>query len=85
MLAGVAAVVGLAAAQLALSALGEPYLERTTVGFPSGTTSTCRRRPSCYALGLAVIGAVVAGVMPARKITRGLGTRLRAGPPAAVA
>jgi putative ABC transport system permease protein len=32
-----------------------------------------------YALTLAVIGAVVAGVMPARKITRGLGTRLRAG------
>jgi cell division protein FtsX len=32
-----------------------------------------------YALALAMIGAVVAGVMPARKITRGLGTRLRAG------
>jgi hypothetical protein len=32
-----------------------------------------------YALALAVIGAVVAGVTPARKITRGLGTRLRVG------
>ena len=31
------------------------------------------------ALALTVIGAVVAGVMPARKITRGIGTRLRAG------
>jgi hypothetical protein len=36
-------------------------------------------RTVAYALALAVIGAVVAGVIPARKITRGLGTRLRAG------
>jgi hypothetical protein len=32
-----------------------------------------------YALMLAVVGAIVAGVMPARKVTRGLGGRLRAG------
>jgi hypothetical protein len=32
-----------------------------------------------FALALAVLGALVAGATPARKITRGLGTRLRAG------
>jgi predicted permease len=78
-LAGVAAVVGLAAAQLALTRWGEPYLAMNYGRLPfwydfnlSPTTIVC-------ALGLALIGAVVAGVMPARKITRGLGTRLRAG------
>jgi predicted permease len=78
-LASVATVVGLVAAQLALTRWGEPYLDMNMGLLPfwydfnlSPTTIGC-------ALTLAVIGAVVAGVMPARKITRGLGTRLRAG------
>ena len=79
-LSGVAAVVGLAAAQLTLSVWGEPYLK---VGYgvpqlPFWYDFTLSPTTIVYALGLAVIGAVVAGVMPARKITRGLGT-LRAG------
>jgi predicted permease len=80
-LAGVAAVVGLAAAQLALTRWGEPYLkmgmevERLPFWYDFDLTPTT----IISALALAVIGAVVAGVMPARKITRGLGTRLRAG------
>ena len=46
-LAGVAVVVGLAAAQLALTRLGKPYLEMNYGrGFLSGSTSICRRRPS---------------------------------------
>jgi putative ABC transport system permease protein len=80
-LAGVAALVGLSMAQLALTRWGEPYLvmafdvERLPfwLDFNLSTTTIIS------ALTLAVIGAVVAGVMPARKITRGLGTRLRAG------
>jgi putative ABC transport system permease protein len=80
-LAGVAVVVGLAAAQLSLTLWGEPYLK---MGYgvpklPFWFDFTLSPTTIGYALGLAVIGAVVAGVMPARKITRGLGTRLRAG------
>jgi hypothetical protein len=78
-LAGVAAVVGLAAAQLALTRLGRPYLEMNYEQLPFWYDFDLSPMTIIYALALAVIGAVVAGVMPARKITRGLGTRLRAG------
>lgn len=78
-LAGVAAVVGLAAAQLALSRLGKPYIEANYDLLPFWYNFNLSPTTILYALGLAVIGAVVAGVLPARKITRGLGTRLRAG------
>ena len=78
-LSGVAAVVGLAAAQLALSRLGKPYIEANYDLLPFWYDFNLSPQTILYALGLAVIGAVVAGVMPARKITRGLGTRLRAG------
>ncbi len=80
-LAGVAAVVGLAAAQLTLTIWGEPYLK---VGYgvselPFWFDFTLSPTTVVYALALAVVGAVVAGVMPARKITGGLGAGLRAG------
>jgi predicted permease len=78
-LAGVATVVGLAAAQLALTRWGEPYLEMNYGRLPFWYDFNLSPRTIVYALALAVIGAVVAGVMPARKITRGLGTQLRAG------
>jgi putative ABC transport system permease protein len=78
-LAGVATVVGLAAAQLALSRLGKPYIEANYDLLPFWYNFNLSPTTIMYALALAVIGAVVAGVMPARKITRGLGTRLRAG------
>ncbi len=80
-LAGVSAVAGLAAAELALTRWGESYLEmafgveRLPFWFDFKLSATT----IISALALAVVGAVVAGVMPARKITRGLGTRLRAG------
>jgi putative ABC transport system permease protein len=80
-LAGVAVVVGLAAAQLALTRWARTYLEigldvnRLPFWYDFNLSPTT----IIYALALGVIGAVVAGVMPARKITRGLGTRLRAG------
>ncbi len=80
-LAGVAAVVGLAAAQFALTRLGKPYLMMAyeTTMLPFWFDLDLSPTAIIYALALAVVGAAVAGVMPARKITRGLGTRLRAG------
>jgi putative ABC transport system permease protein len=78
-LAGAAAVVGLTAAQLALTRWGEPYLVMNFGRLPFWYDFTLSSTTIGYALALAVIGAMVAGVVPARKITRGLGTRLRAG------
>jgi predicted permease len=78
-LAGVAAVVGLVAAQLALTRWGKPYLEMNIGRLPFWYDFNLSPATVGYALGLAVLGAVVAGMVPARKITRGLGTRLRAG------
>ena len=76
-LAGVAAVVGLAAAQLALTRWGEPYLVHAMGRMPFWYDFNLSPTTIMNALAFAMIGAVVAGVMPARKITRGLGTRLR--------
>src|SRR5688500_17173838 len=79
-LAGVAVVVGLAAAQLSLRIWGEPYLEMNYGGaLPFWFDFDLSTSTIVSALGLAVVGAVVSGVVPARKITRGLGTQLRAG------
>jgi predicted permease len=78
-LAGFAAVGGLVTAQLALSRLGRPYLEMNYGRLPFWYDFNLSPTTIMSALALAVIGAVVAGVMPARKITRGLGSRLRAG------
>ena len=78
-LAGVAAVVGLGAAQLALTRWGEPYLDMNMEMLPFWYDFSLSPTTIVYALALALLGAVVAGVMPARKITRGLGAKLRAG------
>jgi predicted permease len=78
-LAGVAAVVGLAGAQLALTRLGGPYLEMNYGVLPFWMNFNLSPTTILYALALSVIGAVVAGVMPARKITRRLGSQLRVG------
>lgn len=78
-LSGFAAFLGLAAAQFALSRLGKPYIEANYDLLPFWYNFNLSPTTILWALMLAVIGAVVAGVLPARKITRGLGTRLRAG------
>ena len=78
-LAGVSTVLGLATAQLALTRLGRPYLEMNYGRLPFWYDFDLSPKTIAWALLLAVFGAVIAGVMPARKITRGLGTRLRAG------
>ena len=78
-LASVSVVVGLATAQLALTRLGKPYLEMNYGRLPFWYDFDLSPRTIAGALLLGVFGAVIAGVMPARKITRGLGARLRAG------
>jgi putative ABC transport system permease protein len=78
-LAMFAAAVGLVAAQWTLTSWGEPYLTMQYGRLPFWYDFNLSPMTILYALGIAVIGAVVAGVMPARKITRGLGARLRAG------
>lgn len=78
-LAGVAAAVGLVMAQVALTNLGRPYLEMNYGRLPFWYDFALSPRTILWALLLAVLGALIAGVLPARKITRGLGTRLRAG------
>jgi predicted permease len=78
-LAGVAAAVGLVMAQVAITNLGRPYLEANMPMVPFWFDFNLSPSTIANAIVLAVIGAMIAGVLPARKITRGLGTRLRAG------
>jgi predicted permease len=78
-LSGVATAVGLLAAQLSLTLWGEPYLEMNYGMLPFWYDFDLSPTTIAYALALALVGAVVAGVLPARRITRGLGQRLREG------
>jgi putative ABC transport system permease protein len=78
-LAGVAATVGLLLAQVALTNLGRPYLEMNYGRLPFWYDFDLSPLTIAWALALALLGALITGVMPARKITRGFGARLRAG------
>src|SRR5688500_15157215 len=78
-LGGLAVVVALAAAQLALSNWGRPYLEANYPQLPFWYEFNLSPMTVLVACGLAVLGAAIAGIIPARKITRGLGTQLRVG------
>ncbi|HEU4631213.1 MAG TPA: ABC transporter permease [Gemmatimonadaceae bacterium] len=77
-LGGAATVVGLAAAQLGLR-LGLQFLELNLGRLPFWYEATLSPQAILYAGGLTLLGAAIAGVMPALKITRGLGLRLREG------
>jgi predicted permease len=78
-LGGVAAVVGLAAAQFALRRWGVEFLERNMGPLPFWYDVNLSPTTVLYAGGLTLLGAAVAGMVPARKITRGLGERLKQG------
>jgi putative ABC transport system permease protein len=78
-LGGVAVVVALAAAQLALRNWGRPYLEANYPQLPFWYEFNLSPMTVLVACGLAVLGAAIAGIIPARKITRGLGTQLKVG------
>jgi predicted permease len=75
----VAAVAGLAAAHFALRHWGVEFLEINLGPLPFWFDPAVSRAAVLYAGGLTLLGAAIAGVMPARKITRGLGERLRQG------
>jgi predicted permease len=75
----VAAVVGLGAAALALRTWGIDFLTLNIGRLPFWYDPRLSPAAVFYALGLTVLGAVIAGVLPALKITRGLGSRLRQG------
>jgi predicted permease len=78
-LGGVAAAVGLAAAHLALSQWGLPFLEANMGRVPFWYDPRLSPATVLYACALTLLGAAIAGALPGLKVTRGLGSRLRQG------
>jgi len=78
-LGAVAAVVGLALAQLALRDWGVAFLEHNMGALPFWFNVNLTPATVLYACVLTLLGAAIAGMVPARKITRGLGSRLKQG------
>jgi putative ABC transport system permease protein len=76
-LGGVAAVVGLAAADIALRNWGLTFLEINLGRLPFWYELHVSPAAVLSALALTVLGAAIAGVMPALKVTRGMGSRLK--------
>jgi len=76
-LGGVAAVVGLGAAHLALNNWGLPFLEMNLGRLPFWYDVSLSPATVLFALGLTVLGSAIAGVMPALKVTRRMGSRLK--------
>src|SRR5689334_19396145 len=75
----VAAVVGLAAAALTLRLYGRHYLEINFDTMPFWWQTDLSPLTVLYALGLTILGAVIAGVLPALRVTRGISAKLRQG------
>jgi len=76
-LGGVAAAVGLGAAALTLREYAMHYLEVNYDTLPFWFTPDLSPLTVLYALGLTFVGAVIAGVLPALRVTRGISARLR--------
>ncbi|MBA3640288.1 MAG: ABC transporter permease [Acidobacteria bacterium] len=76
-LGGCAAVVGLAAAQFILSNWGVSFLEVNLGRLPFWYDLSLSPATVLFAIGLTVLGSGIAGVMPALKVTRGMGSRLK--------
>ena len=76
-LGGVAAVIGLAAAHIALKNWGLPFLEMNLGRLPFWYGVSLSPATVLFALGLTVLGSAIAGVMPALKVTRRMGSRLK--------
>lgn len=79
-LGGVAAVVGIGAAALTLRLYGMEYL-KVGIGsiLPFWINTDLSPLTVIYALGLAVLAAIVVGVLPALRVTRGISAKLRQG------
>jgi predicted permease len=78
-LGGVAAAVGLVAVELTLRRFGLAYLEANLGTQPFWIQPGLSFTTVLYAVLLTIVGAVVSGVMPGLKVTRGLGARLKEG------
>jgi predicted permease len=76
-LGGVAAVAGLAAAQFALHNWGLNFLEINLGRLPFWYDLSLSPATVLFGLGLTLLGSAIAGVMPALKVTRGMGSRLK--------
>jgi predicted permease len=76
-LGGVAAIVGLGAAHVALKNWGVPFLEANYGRLPFWFDLSLSSGTVLFALALTVLGSAVAGVLPALKVTRGIGARLK--------
>jgi predicted permease len=76
-LGGVAAIVGGAAADFALLTWGTVFLETNLGRLPFWFDLSLSTRAFAVAVVLTVAGAAIAGIMPAMKITRGMGHRLK--------
>lgn len=73
----VASVIGLVTAQFALQKLGVTFLETNLGRLPFWYDLSLSPSTILYAVGLTVLGAAIAGVLPALKVTRGHGSRLK--------
>ena len=78
-LGGVAAAVGLGAAAITLRVYATHYLEINFDTLPFWFDPDLSPPTVLYALGLTLVGAVIAGVLPALKVTRGISAKLRQG------
>ncbi len=78
-LGGVAAAIGLGAADITLRVYARHYLEINYDTLPFWFDPQLSPTTVLYALGLTVFGAVIAGVLPALKVTRSISSKLRQG------
>jgi putative ABC transport system permease protein len=78
-LGGVAALLGLAAADLVLHGWALQFLKENFGRLPFWYDPHLSVATVLYASVLTLLSATIAGVLPALKITRGFGSRLRAG------
>ena len=76
-LGSVAAIVGVSAADFALRTWGTVFLETNLGRLPFWFDLSLSPRTFAVAIVLTVVGAAIAGIMPAMKITRGMGHRLK--------
>ncbi len=76
-LGGLAAVIGMAVADLFLRNWAMPFLETNYGNLPFWWDLSLSPATVAAAILLTVLAATVAGVMPALKITRGMGDRLK--------
>ena len=76
-LGSVAAIVGVTAADFALRTWGTVFLETNIGRLPFWFDLSLSPRAFAVAIVLTVASAAIAGIMPALKITRGMGHRLK--------